>query len=127
MIAYLALRSTLHNNPQSCRRLSARRKHSHLRSTRTYLRVSKPITASRIPLTPKTTVRLVSPASESPIAASQQMRLPRILPRPSRSEVDASTIAAASPELEHVSPEYIREKLALITPQYVFFFSNCNV
>jgi len=73
--------------------------------------------ASRTPLTPKTNVRPVSPASKSPIATTQQIHLPRVLPRPSRSEVDASKIAAASPELQNVSPEYIREKLLTMTPQ----------
>jgi hypothetical protein len=121
MIARLALRNTLHNNTQSCRRLALRRRRSQLQSFCIHHRVLKPMTASRIPLTPKTNVRPVLPAAKSPVAAIQQIRLPRVLPRPSRSEVDAANVVAASPELQNVTPQYIREKLLPLAPQYVFF------
>jgi hypothetical protein len=109
MIAHL--RNTLHNNSRRRLQTTPRRRRSLVQSFYIHL---KPMPASRIPLTPKTNFRT------APTPVVQEIRLPRVLPRPSRSEVDAANIVAASPELQNVAPEYIRENLLPVAPQYVF-------
>jgi hypothetical protein len=99
---------TLHNNP--------RRRYSPVQSFCIDHSVLKPMTTSRTPLTPRTNFSTELP-TVTPTRAARPLQ---VLPRPSRSEVDSANIAAAYPELHDVVPEYIREKLLSVAPQYVF-------
>ncbi|KAF8234964.1 hypothetical protein L208DRAFT_1259352 [Tricholoma matsutake] len=65
-----------------------------------------------------------SPLTNFRILPPPIIRLPRVLTRPSSSEVASSNIAAASPELHNVPPEYIRESLLHLAPQLYHSLSN---
>lgn len=75
------------------------------------------------PFPPKCTVkRSPSPSNVRP-ASARQLRIPRTLPRPVLAEVDLAHIEDAHPELAGVPAKYIRDKLPVVSKQYVSSFA----